>query len=332
MFEEKLKGCYWSLALGDALGKSVEFDSIHSIREKYGWDGIQAPEGGSYWTDDTEMTLSITKALLRLGNAETIAELNNDLIGSTFAEEFILWLKNPGYAPGHTTTTSVKFLEQNGAAKWQQAGKNNSKGCGTVMRAAPLGVWFAKAIGQELPAQNGLNHQLLNKISNIQSEITHGHKAATAAALAGSYAVALAFNDIAPLNMIKPIENYCGHINSDFDDAMQRLYLALQFRENGEYLTDLEALNSIGEGWVGEEAFAMALYAVIRHSSDLKACLRVSANHSGDSDSVACIAGSILGALNGIDVVPQEWIDCLAEKGRIALSLTQIEKSLTKNP
>ena len=144
LFNEKLLGCYWSLALGDALGKPVEFDSIDSIREKYGKNGIQVPEDGSYWTDDTEMTLAITNALLRLGNAETIVELNDDLLGCTFAEEFILWLKSPGHAPGHTTTTSVRFLKQNGAVKWQQAGKNNSKGCGTVMRAALLGVWFAK--------------------------------------------------------------------------------------------------------------------------------------------------------------------------------------------
>ena len=125
--------------------------------------------------------------------------------------------------------------------------------------------------------------------------------------------------------MIELIENYCGSINSDFNVAMQKLKRALQNRENSMYLTDLEALNSIGQGWVGDEAFVMALYVVIRHSSDLKACLRVSVNHSGDSDSVSCIAGSILGALNGIGVVPQEWIACLAEKDRMEHFLTRIK-------
>lgn len=328
LFNEKLLGCYWGLALGDALGKPVEFDSIESIRESYGESGVHVPEDGAYWTDDTEMTFAITNALLRLGTAENIAKLNDDSIGRTFAEEFILWFNNPGHAPGITTMISVGFLIKNGADKWQQAGKNNSKGCGTVMRAGPLGVWFAKAIAQELPAQNGLNHQLLKKISIIQSEITHGHKAATAAALAGSYTVALAFNNIAPLNMIKHIENYCGGIDSDFNNAMQKLNRALQNRKNGIYLTDLEALNSIGEGWVGEEAFAMALYAVIRHPSDLKTCLRVSVNHSGDSDSVACIAGSILGALNGLSIIPQDWIDLLAEKERMENFLARITNFL----
>ena len=89
-FNEKLRGCYWGLALGDALGKPVEFNSMDSIRERYGESGVQNPEEGAYWTDDTEMTLAITNALLRLGNAETIAELNDDLLGCIFAEEFIL--------------------------------------------------------------------------------------------------------------------------------------------------------------------------------------------------------------------------------------------------
>jgi ADP-ribosylglycohydrolase len=252
LFNEKLRGCYWGLALGDALGKPVEFDSIESIRNRYGVNGVQVPEDEAYWTDDTEMTFALTNALLRLGNVKTIANLDDDFVGRTFAEEFIAWLHNPGYAPGVTSVTSVRFLKQNGADKWQKAGRNDSKGCGTVMRAAPLGIWFAKAIAQELPAQNGSNHQLLKKISTIQSEITHGHKAATAAALAGSYAVALAFNDITPFNMIEPIENYCGDIHSDFYEAMQNLKRALQNRENDIFLTDLEALNSIGSGWVGE--------------------------------------------------------------------------------
>ncbi len=328
LFNEKLRGCYWGLALGDALGKPVEFDSIDSIRERYGESGVQNPEDGAYWTDDTEMTFAITNALLRLGNVETIAKLNDDYIGRIFAEEFIAWLHNPGYAPGVTSMTSVAFLKQNGADKWQKVGENDSKGCGTVMRAAPLGVWFAKAIAQELPAQNGSNHQLLKKISTIQSEITHGHKAATAAALAGSYAVALAFNDIAPLDMIELIENYCVDIHPDFNDAIQNLKRALQNRENNIFLTDLEALNSIGGGWVGDEAFAMALYSFIRYPSDLKSCLRISVNHSGDSDSVACIAGGILGAFNGISIIPQEWITCLAEKARMEQFLTLITEFL----
>ena len=314
---DKILGCYWGLALGDALGMPVEFRSIENIRQIYGEDGIQNPGKNAIWTDDTEMTIAVSKSLLELGKIEEIKDLNEDIIGQTFAEGFINWLNNPGYAPGVTTTGSVRFLETHGPEKWKNAGKNDSKGCGTVMRAAPLGIWAANAVKPELPFTNGVYHKLLSKISQIQSEITHGHKAATAAALAGSYAVALAINGVSPDKMITPIEQYCNKIHPNFQNAMQRLKKSLSKREKGIYETDLDALNYIGEGWVGEEAFTMALYSTIRSPNDLKNGLRISVNHGGDSVSVACIAGSILGALHGMSIIPKDWIIYLAERERL---------------
>jgi len=329
--KDKIRGCFWGLAIGDALGMSVEFKSIEAIREIYGENGILKPEKNAVWTDDTEMTIAVTNSLLRLGNVEQIKILNEDIIGQTFAEEFINWLNHPGYAPGITTTNAVYFLKVNGAEKWKLSGANDSKGCGTVMRAAPLGIWFANSLTPELPLINEPNHKLLFNFSKIQSEITHGHKAATAAALAGSYAVALAINGMLPERMINPIEKYCNHIHPDFESAMQRLKMSLTKRKDGTFNTDLEALTYIGHGWVGEEAFAMALYSAIQYPHDLNTCLRVSVNHDGDSDSVACIAGSILGAFHGMSIISKDWIDCLAEKERMESFLSKIMEFFKEN-
>ena len=105
---------------------------------------------------------------------------------------------------------------------------------------------------------------------------------------------------------------------------MQRLKTSLTKRKDGTFNTDLEALRHIGEGWVGDEAFAMALYSAIQYRDDLKSCLRDSDNHDGDSDSVACIAGSILGALHGMSIIPEDWIDCLANKRRLKILLSNL--------
>jgi len=228
---DKIRGVYWGLALGDALGMPVEFHSIEAIRDIYGEEGILNPEKNTIWTDDTEMTIAVTNSLLRLGKVEQIKDLNEDIIGQTFAEEFIYWLKNPGYSPGLTTTHAVNSLKVNGANKWKLSGANDSKGCGTVMRAAPLGIWFANSLTPELPLIDGSYHKLLLNISTIQSEITHGHKAATAAALAGSYAVALAINGIPPDKMINPIETYCKHIHPDFEFIFS-VYLDIFFKRD----------------------------------------------------------------------------------------------------
>ena len=106
--------------------------------------------------------------------------------------------------------------------------------------------------------------------------------------------------------MIKPIEKYCNHVHPDFESAMQRLKTRLTQRRDGTFEMDLKALTYIGQGWVGEEAFAMALYSAIQYTNDLKTCLHISVNHDGDSDSVACIAGSILGAFHGMSIIPKD--------------------------
>ena len=67
------------------------------------------------------------------------------------------------------------------------------------------------------------------------------------------------------------------------------------------------ALTHIGEGWVAEEAVALALYCVLRYPDDYVAIVRRGANSSGDSDSIACIAGGISGALLGLDAIQTDW-------------------------
>ncbi len=320
---EKIQGCYWGLALGDALGMPIEFNQIDFIRERYGENGIQEPKDWAIWTDDTEMSFAVTNALINLGNVNEIVELDDDIIGRTFAKAFIHWNENPGHAPGNTCKSSVYYLIKNGEKEWRNSGNNDSKGCGTVMRAAPLGIWFAENLLPELSETTGIYHQLLSRISAIQSEVTHGHKAATAAALAGAYAVSLAIKGVSPREMITPIEQFCRNIHPDFQEALKRLKTALEKVETGE-LTDIGALHFIGKGWVGEEAFAMALYACVREPNDLKGCLRIAVNHSGDSDSVGCIAGSIIGALHGMSIIPQDWIDRLAEKKRMEELLVRV--------
>lgn len=320
----KIRGCYWGIALGDALGKPVEFNDIYRIKDIYGTNGIQNLKNYSIWTDDTEMTFAVSKALLRLGNINEIKTLNENNIGKTFAEEFIKWLENPGHAPGNTCRASIFSLKNKGPDNWRDVGKNDSKGCGTAMRAAPLGIWVADPINQELSAGEGEIHDLLRTISQIQSEITHGHKAATAAALAASYSVTLSINGFQPIEMIEPIQKYCKNIHPDFDDSVNRILIALERIENGQFENDIEALHFIGKGWVGEEAFSMALYSAIRYPSNFLECLRTAVNHSGDSDSVGCIAGSIVGTYNGIESIPNDWIERLAEKDRMHKLLNDI--------
>jgi ADP-ribosylglycohydrolase len=70
------------------------------------------------------------------------------------------------------------------------------------------------------------------------------------------------------------------------------------------------AVESLGGGWVGEEALAIALYAVLSAESFVEA-VSIAANHSGDSDSTASIAGQFWGAANGLEGMPHDWVSAL---------------------
>jgi ADP-ribosyl-[dinitrogen reductase] hydrolase len=70
------------------------------------------------------------------------------------------------------------------------------------------------------------------------------------------------------------------------------------------------AVETLGGGWVGEQALAIGLYSALSATSFVEA-IRIAANHSGDSDSTASIAGQLWGAMHGLETMPHEWVSVL---------------------
>lgn len=77
--------------------------------------------------------------------------------------------------------------------------------------------------------------------------------------------------------------------------------------------TDVDNIRKLGEGWVGEEALAIAVYAVARHIDSFTDTLVAAVNHNGDSDSTGAVAGNIIGAMVGYEAIPSQF------KGRLEL-------------
>jgi len=71
-------------------------------------------------------------------------------------------------------------------------------------------------------------------------------------------------------------------------------------------------------GWVGEEAVALALYCFLRYPNDYSKTVIRAANTNGDSDSIACIAGSISGAYLGVQAIPEAWIERIEKADYLA--------------
>ncbi|MGB9626385.1 MAG: ADP-ribosylglycohydrolase family protein, partial [Phycisphaerae bacterium] len=68
-----------------------------------------------------------------------------------------------------------------------------------------------------------------------------------------------------------------------------------------------KAMSVLGDAWVGEEALADALYCFLRSPDEHRATVLAAANSNGDSDSIACIAGAMSDAFNGVEAIPERW-------------------------
>jgi len=272
------------LAIGDALGASTEFLSLAQIKLKYGQKGITDLPDPALYTDDTQMSIAIAEALIRSGEKD-IEEI---MVG--VKDEFIKWYHSPDNtrAPGRTCLTGVAKMEQ--GLHWSESGVAGSKGCGSAMRAAPIGYLYQNDPGK------------LREVAHATGICTHGHPTADAACIGAAYLVKLALDGITPENMINDLLDFTGGISGEWDKAIVKVKKCLDWED------EEKALKYLGEGWIGEEAVALSLYCFLKYPDSYEKVVIRGANTDGDSDSIACIGGSLSGAYLGADAIPNHWI------------------------
>jgi ADP-ribosylglycohydrolase len=273
----------FGLALGDALGWPTEFSSVARIKETYGPAGILEPPDPALYTDDTQMTVALAEGLLDAGiDADLDTQMN------AVARQFVHWRHTaPERAPGTTCLRGVDRFDQ--GFPWHESGIKGSKGCGSAMRVAPIGLLY-----QRQPER-------LREIAESSSLITHGHPAALAASVGAAYLVKLALDGLHPRDWAAELLAVTRDMSEEFHAAIGRAVSAASAAD------EAAALETIGRGWTGEEAVALAFYCVLRYPDDYVACMRRAANTEGDSDSIACIAGGIMGARLGLAAIPEAW-------------------------
>ena len=113
---------------------------LSEIRERYGNDGItDFVKNGRFspgtYSDDTQMTLCIARSLIKYAHADM-----NTLM-TDIANEFLKWSVSPenNRAPGTTCMAGCRNLAVE--KRWHESGVPG-KGCGSAMRAAPIGLIY----------------------------------------------------------------------------------------------------------------------------------------------------------------------------------------------
>lgn len=330
---DRIQGSLVGGAIGDALGFPVEFMSRSAIVGKYGRHGITSYElspisARALISDDTQMTLFTANGILK-GKTECILhgssqESSCDWISRAYQDWLttqsslfpagknikrnsggagISWLLNVPElyslrAPGNTCISALKELHRNPNTAQPI---NDSKGCGGIMRVAPVGLFQ-----WQMPLEE------IDRKAAEAAAITHGHPLGylPAAVLAhilycivypehpGKTLLEIVIEAKAAVNELYRGNYYLNELNQIID-------LAIQLSENRH--TDLENISRIGEGWVAKETLGIALYCSLRYEHDFSGGAIAAVNHSGDSDSTGAVTGNILGAIQGYEGIDKKW-------------------------
>ncbi len=299
--EHAFSGALVGLAVGDALGYPVEFQRRDGILRLFGPQGVTGFVAGpshhppGTYSDDTQMTLAVATALLRSGDSDL------DTLMQTMAEEFVSWSGSPDNdrAPGATCMEGARRLAA--GMPWREAGVRSSKGCGSAMRVAPIGLFYWRDTPRLL------------QVARASSLLTHAHPAAIEGAAAAALLVALALGKRTPEEMLAALLAECAPRSEDLAARLHQLPEMV-----GAAPEVALSRAGLGEGWTAEEAVASALYCFWRSPEDFATTVLTGANTDGDSDSIACIAGAISGAFNGATVIPPPWFAQLEGGARIA--------------
>ena len=335
--EERFVGCMLGGAVGDALGAPVEFLSRAEIVERFGRDGIfefaEVYGRVGAITDDTQMAMftaegmipAVRRAMAKgiwgsepafvyhayrywlhtqgepLRPVPIMHGLRLPLGGEYRSELLELPQLHARRAPGRTCITALRSGDY-GTVKRPI---NQSKGCGGVMRIAPVGLFGRFEAGCEIAA------------------ITHGHPSGY---LAAGFLTTVIGGLREGRELTQAIESAraaliaCDH----HEEVLAAVAHACLEAERG---ASPEAVERLGRGWVADEALAIALYCALV-ADDFAAGVRLAVNHGGDRYRSRRIAG--------VQATDHELLDALARaeelERRVALIVRRLETLRSRPP
>lgn len=327
-------GTVFGGALGDALGAPVEFMSIKRIYRTIGSDGHVALPRRALYTDDTQLTIRVARAL------NIAAWLRPKELVRTLTNEYVEWLEHdPPRAPGTTCLLSVRRLitarQQHRSWTWATT---ISRGCGANMRVAPV------AFISDLDTALG--------VAQLQAALTHGHPDALVASELTALAVRWAARGTHPAELPRLLWQHAVGVHpyraewlSDLRDRwIERDALSRSWRRCATMLLDVEHLirsrrhlrqpvnpcRYLGDGWVADEAFVNAVYCAAVHADDPVAAISLGARTSGDSDSIASITGQVVGAYHGVGAWPRAWLRRIENRHLLRLTAESTARLVTR--
>lgn len=303
-------------AIGDAMGYQIEFE--RGIKER---EVTEYKNDFGKISDDTQMSLFTANAIIWASTRFSLRGIGPNLehaihesyldwldtqCGKEHDTEYMRsWIKDVNglkvcRAPGNTCLSALSSGKIGSISK----PINDSKGCGGIMRVAPIGLSF------------DLERSMVGDIAAMSNAITHGHPLG----IISSYIFAVMINYIVYDEMDietalnKSIDYYKNNGSGICDKENEKIFFDLISKAielSKKNISDVDAIRELGEGWVAEEALAIAIYSCFKHKNSFIDAIICSVNHDGDSDSTGSICGNIMGAFFGYSSIPEYYVNNL---------------------
>ena len=282
---------YLGLAIGDALGATVEFLTPNEIRHQH---GVHRDITGGGWlrlkagrvTDDTTMSLALGEAILARGCVEAQAA----------AAAFDAWMRGKPVDIGNTVRRNLIQFRKTGNP--EAPASEHDAGNGAAMRILPVAL-----------ACYGRPPEMAVFASRAQAHVTHHNELSDAACETLMFMVhdLLAGRD-------------AGEVQRERADELVRRHPVFAYSKKrcdnpSGYIVDTM------------QAVFQAFFA----TTSFEDCLLDVVNRGGDADTTGAIAGMLAGARYGGDAIPGRWLRSLEEATRRACeqqaaSLLQLAK------
>jgi ADP-ribosyl-[dinitrogen reductase] hydrolase len=263
---------YLGLAIGDALGATVEFMTPREIAAQY---GVHDTMRGGGWlnlkpghvTDDTTMSLALGNSILQAGKVDALAA----------AQAFDGWMRAKPVDIGNTVRRNLLQFRKTGNPEASYSA--HDAGNGAAMRVLPVAL-----------ATFGQTEDAVRTASRAQAHVTHN----------------CVLSDAACECLVLMVQDALRGADKNY--LLQRHAHPLAAQHHEFKFRDIRQ-SSNPSGYVADTF--QAVFQSFFDTDNFRDCLIDVVNRGGDADTTGAIAGMLAGGLYGLEAIPDAWLNTL---------------------
>ncbi len=282
---DRYRGTLIGLAVGDALGTTLEFrkpGTFQPIHDLVGGGPFDLPAGK--WTDDTSMALCLATSLIDNG-----FDVNDQI------SKYLQWYQN-GYLSSTGTCFDIGITTQRALLTYQETGQaiagstdRKTAGNGSIMRLCPIAMFYRS------------DYEKLIIKAGISSKTTHAAPQAIDGCKYFGLLLGMALNGASKKELLKDLSSSSYWQKDPLDPELIPIIKG-SFKEK-------DPPEIKGSGYIIESLEA-ALWAFHRSSSFEEGALKA-VNLGDDADTTGAVYGQIAGAFYGMSAIPSAWLNKL---------------------